>query len=320
MSTYDRMAMRAMRLHLRVYLIFMLFFIGIWAATGAGYFWPIWPMLGWGLGLALHMSAAVPGQRHKEQKQAARDERKQVRHADRAERRERPERPARPTKQVKTRPSQPPALPSADLSDILPPPMPAQPAMAPARSPDVDAVTTPASGIPRALPVTVMFTDVVGSTQLNEDMGDDAWADMLVAHRRAVRNAVGDSKGREVGTQGDGFLVQFDSPADAVTAACRIQADLAHCRETGTFQPEIRIGIHAGEAIDTGDDLLGRVVNVASRVCEVAGAGEILVTEPVAERLTGRVPVVSRGLVTLKGVGTPRHAFAVDWDDRLTPH
>lgn len=164
--------------------------------------------------------------------------------------------------------------------------------------------------------VAVMFTDVVSSTRLTEELGDDEWTRVLSRHREFVRTCFGARGGKEVGTQGDGCLARFSSPADAVGCAVDIQRQLGEVTaEAGNFPLEVRIGVHAGDAVeDTDGDLIGRVVNVAARVTSEAEPGEILVTEPVADHVDSDVKLEDRGLVMLRGVSQPRHLLAVSWD------
>jgi len=161
--------------------------------------------------------------------------------------------------------------------------------------------------------VAVMFTDLVGSTDLAESLGDARWLKLLAAHRRLVRECVGANRGTEVGTQGDGFLVRFNSPDAAVACAVAIQRRSAASRRHEPLMPELRVGIHAGEAVADDNDLVGRVINLAARVNEAAEPGEILVTEPAADHLSPGVPLIDRGLRPLKGIGQPRHLLAVAW-------
>ena len=161
--------------------------------------------------------------------------------------------------------------------------------------------------------VAVMFTDLVGSTDLAERLGDQRWHALLAVHRRLVRECIGSNRGTEVGTQGDGFLVRFDSPDAAVTCAVAIQRQTAASRRSEPLMPELRVGIHAGEVMADDDDLIGRVINLAARINEAAEPGEILVTEPAADHLSPGVSLVDRGLRPLKGVGQPRHLLAVAW-------
>jgi class 3 adenylate cyclase len=161
--------------------------------------------------------------------------------------------------------------------------------------------------------VAVMFTDIVGSTRLNEALGDVEWHRLLASHRSLVRRAVTERDGTEVGTAGDGALARFDHPTSAVLCAIDIQRSIDDQRESHSFVPQVRIGIHAGETVEDDGDLVGRVVNLASRVASEAGAGEILVTEPVADQLVPSLEVEDRGLRPLKGLTQPRHLLAIRW-------
>lgn len=170
--------------------------------------------------------------------------------------------------------------------------------------------------------VAVMFTDIVDSTRINQKLGDEAWAKVLADHRSAVRECLAKHNGTEVGTQGDGFLLRFQSPDAAVACATALQRGWSTARVAviadgdGAIPiPSVRIGIHAGEAMNDEDDLVGRVINLASRVTDVANEHEILVTEPLADHLTDDVKLVDRGLKTLKGFDRPRHLLSVVWQD-----
>ena len=175
------------------------------------------------------------------------------------------------------------------------------------------ASSRPPSGPTRQW-VAVMFTDVVGSTPIAEQLGDEEWSRVLSRHREFVRSSFRARGGSEVGTQGDGCLGRFDTPADAVGCAVDIQRQLNEVREAADgFPLEVRIGIHAGEAVAEQGDLIGQVVNLASRVTGLAEPNEILVTEPVADHLDGAVAVEDRGLHKLRGVSRPRHLLAVSW-------
>jgi class 3 adenylate cyclase len=164
--------------------------------------------------------------------------------------------------------------------------------------------------------VAVMFTDIADSTPLTVELGDDAWREVLGRHRATVRAHVDECEGREVSTQGDSFFVRFDEVPGALRCAIAIQRSLATEREGDDLVPETRMGLHAGEVVaDDGGDLLGHVVNLASRVTGVATGGEILVTESVADQAPPDIDFVDRGLETLKGVPQPRHLLAVKWED-----
>ena len=181
--------------------------------------------------------------------------------------------------------------------------------------------STPKPSGPERKWVTVMFTDIANSTQLTEDLGDDEWSRILSGHRELVRNLFVAHSGEVVGTQGDGCLGRFPTPAEAVLCAVEVQKEIAHTRDDTNFPMEVRIGVHAGEAVEDDGDLVGRVVNLAARVTAETKPGEILVTEPVADYLGGQLRFEDRGLRELRGVSQPRHLLAVRWDDEpdVTP-
>jgi class 3 adenylate cyclase len=171
---------------------------------------------------------------------------------------------------------------------------------------------TPAS-TPERKWVTVMFCDIADSTLHNERLGDDEWHRVLGQIRGVVRSALAGRGGSEVGTQGDGMLSRFESPSEAVLCGIDIQTELGQARQTSDFVPEVRIGVHAGDAVEEQGDLVGRVINLASRVTDEATPGEILVTEPVADQLIGKLELEDKGLRPLKGMSQPRHLLAVRW-------
>lgn len=176
-------------------------------------------------------------------------------------------------------------------------------------------VMPPPSDGPSRRWVTVMFCDIVGSTSHNERLGDEEWHRVLAHVRGIVRSALVERGGEEVGTQGDGMLSRFRSPADAVLCGIDVQSELGAARSDSRFVPEVRIGVHAGDAVEDEGDLVGRVINLASRVTDEAAPGEILVTEPVADQLVGHLELEDRGLRPLKGLQQPRHLLAVRWSD-----
>lgn len=163
--------------------------------------------------------------------------------------------------------------------------------------------------------VAAMFTDIVGSTALATRLGDADYADVLAGHRRTVREVVAANHGTEVGTQGDGFLVTFPGPRQAVACAVALQRRLHAERDDADRVPHVRIGVHAGEVHDREGDVVGRMVNVAARVAETGGADEIVVTEPVAEQAPGDLPIDDLGLRELDGLPTPRHLLILRWRD-----
>lgn len=163
--------------------------------------------------------------------------------------------------------------------------------------------------------ITAMFTDIVGSTALNSELGDVDYSDVLVAHRELVRRTVAEHDGVEVGTQGDGFLVRFDVAADGLACAVELQRHHRGGRDREPHLPRIRVGLHAGEVVARDGDVVGRMVNLAARVADEAAPDEILVTEPVADHAPRSLAFDDRGLQELRGVSTPRHVLALRWDD-----
>lgn len=161
--------------------------------------------------------------------------------------------------------------------------------------------------------ITAMFTDICGSTRLVDELGDEAYSELIAAHRRTVRKLVAEHRGREIGTQGDGFLLRFPSPREGLACAAALQHRLVEQRQRDPRVPHVRIGLHAGEVIARDGDVLGRMVNIASRVADSAAPDEIVVTEPVADHAGRQVRFEDRGLHELRGVEGPRHLLAVRW-------
>jgi class 3 adenylate cyclase len=161
--------------------------------------------------------------------------------------------------------------------------------------------------------VVAMFIDVVDSTRLTEVIGDEEWSRIRSRCRTLLRSCYATNGGTEVSAQGDGFLARFGSSRDAVRCGIEVQRRLRNQREDTGFAPGVRIGLHAGEAVEETGDLLGTVINMAARVTTEAQPAEVLVTEAVADQLDGRFELEDRGLRTLKGISRPRHLVAVRW-------
>ena len=157
---------------------------------------------------------------------------------------------------------------------------------------------------------TFMFTDIVGSTNLVEALGDEAWDTLLRWHDATLREVFTTHEGREISTTGDGFFVGFDSPEQAVAAAIAIQRRLAEHRQKAGFAPQVRIGLHASDAQQVGKDYRGKGVHEASRIAGVAKAGEILASR-VTVGDTFRTSEARSEL--LKGLSEPIEVVAVDW-------
>ena len=154
---------------------------------------------------------------------------------------------------------------------------------------------------------TILFTDVVGSTEMATRLGDQRWRDLLESHNDVVRSELARYRGREVDTAGDGFLAVFDGPARAIRAAKAITESV---RRLGL---EIRAGIHTGEIeqLPTGD-VRGIAVHVGARVAGAAEGGEVLVSSSVRDLVAGSgFTFVDRGSHVLKGVDEERRLYAV---------
>ena len=155
--------------------------------------------------------------------------------------------------------------------------------------------------------LTVLFTDLVGSTERAGAEGDASWRNLLEDHNAVVRRQIETHNGREVKTTGDGFLATFDSPSRAVQCARAIKVGVAK------LGLEIRAGVHTGECELIGADVAGLAVHVASRVQSSADPGEILVSSTVRDLAAGSgLDFVDRGTRELKGVPGSWQLFAVD--------
>jgi class 3 adenylate cyclase len=315
--------MRGLFIHVVVYAVVNALLVGAWLLTTGSTdelrhiqddplysaqhgFWPLIVATVWAGALVIHagvwVGSLLPSGRRRRRVKAERHEWK---------RHQRPSVPPAPL--VPATPWAPPApgAPPADLAKHA-----AQAAIGLVESLAGRAASRP-SKPPTSTPgrhwVAVMFTDLVGSTGLAESLGDATWHEMLASHRQLVRQCLHDHQGTEVGTQGDGFLVRFELPDAAVSCAVALQRQMGERRNGGSFVPELRVGIHAGEAVADDNDLVGRVINLAARVTDAAEPGEILITEPVADHLSPGVALVDRGLKPLKGFAQPRHLLAVAW-------
>ena len=144
---------------------------------------------------------------------------------------------------------------------------------------------------------TILFTDIVGSTERAVRMGDRRWRELLDTHDSTVRRELERFHGQEVQTMGDGFLVTFDGPARAIRCA-RAITDKA-----GAIGLEVRAGLHSGECEARGDDLAGVAVHIGARVGGLADPGEVLVTSTVRDLVTGSgIEFDDRGPHALKGI------------------
>jgi class 3 adenylate cyclase/pimeloyl-ACP methyl ester carboxylesterase len=161
------------------------------------------------------------------------------------------------------------------------------------------------SGSERIL-ATVLFTDIVGSTDRAAQLGDGRWRDLLDRHDQTVRIQIERFRGREVKTVGDGFVATFDSPGRAIECALAIRETLK------ASDIEVRAGIHTGEMEIRGDDVAGMAVHIGARVAALAGPGEVLVSSTVPPLVAGSgIEFAERGEHDLKGVPGSWKLFAV---------
>ena len=235
------MLRQTFKTHLTLYLLVNLLLIGIWAASGAGYFWPIWSILGWGIGVAAHAAVlAGRGSRPSQATPGSQAAAPQVRDA--------------PT----------------SVHDVASKVGSERPSLRPAAAPDGT--------------VTILFTDIEASTQLNERLGDVQWLELLRAHHTIVREQVHQHGGFEVKAQGDGFMIAFPSARRAVQCAQAIQRVIdAQLGDHADAPIRLRIGLHTGEAIREEADFYGKNIVLAARIADRARGGEILASSVVKQ-------------------------------------
>jgi class 3 adenylate cyclase len=165
---------------------------------------------------------------------------------------------------------------------------------------------SPARRIPDTVLATVLFTDLVNSTQRAAELGDRDWRSLLERHHELVRMELARYRGLEIDTAGDGFFASFDGPARAISCAREIDERVP---ELGL---EVRAGIHTGECERVGDKLAGLAVNVGARVSAAASPGEVLVSQTVKDLVAGSdIEVEDRGTHELKGVPGEWRVYAV---------
>jgi class 3 adenylate cyclase len=161
---------------------------------------------------------------------------------------------------------------------------------------------------------TLLFTDIVGHTDMMQRLGDAMGRDVLREHERITRETLKAHGGTEVKTMGDGFMASFGSVAQAMECAIALQRAFAARNDAGGEPLSVRVGLNAGEPIEEDGDLFGATVIMASRVCGQAGAGEILIPEPVRHLLAGKPYVYAdRGETMLKGFEDAVRLHEVRW-------
>jgi class 3 adenylate cyclase len=161
---------------------------------------------------------------------------------------------------------------------------------------------------------TILFTDIVGSTDMTQRLGDDVAFTVLEVHDRVVRGALTSTSGREVKHTGDGIMAVFCSAASTVRCAILIQQNIRQHREKNPDVPlRVRIGVAAGEPIEHHNDLFGSTVQLAARLCAHADPEQILMSNAVAELCIGKsLPFKAIGQVSLKGFDQPVHVHCIE--------
>ena len=167
----------------------------------------------------------------------------------------------------------------------------------------------------RAL-LTLLFTDLVGSTELFQRFGDEGGGALLHTYFTVLREATALHGGQEVKTLGDGMMIAFESAEDAFECAVSIQRSLELRNETGAAALGVRIGINTGEVIREEGDYFGMAVVLAKRLCDRAGGGQILISERAHGADTVRArPAHDLGVLSLKGVADPVRVFELSWQE-----
>jgi class 3 adenylate cyclase len=176
-------------------------------------------------------------------------------------------------------------------------------------------VVLPGGGqnVPDTAVRTVMFTDLVGSTELTQRLGDNGAFAVLRMHDEIVRDALVASKGREIKHTGDGIMACFMTAGLAARCASDIQRSFAAWK-ANEHNVKVRIGAAAGEPVEHNQDLFGTTVQLAARLCGHAAPEQILVTSEVCDMCSGDSLVFNPlGAVTLKGFQAPVMVHALGW-------
>ncbi len=158
----------------------------------------------------------------------------------------------------------------------------------------------------------IVFTDIAGSTEVHDRLGDQAGLDLLRRHNRVVRAALEAHSGREVKHLGDGIMASFRQATEALRAAIAMQQGFA--ADAGDPNLEVRIGVNAGEPIEEGSELFGLAVNMARRFCDGTDPGTIMTSETVRGLTMGKgFEFVDLGERDFKGVSAPVRTCLVSW-------
>ncbi len=179
-----------------------------------------------------------------------------------------------------------------------------------AERPDLSSHTAPDGT------VTILFSDIEGSTAMTVRLGDLRWVEVLRTHNAIVREQVADHGGFEVKSEGDGFMLAFQSARRALQCAIGVQCAFAQHNESAEEPIRVRMGLHAGEVIKEADDFFGRHVILASRIANEAQGCQILVSSLLKEltESAGDIQFDEGREVELKGLAGSHRVFAVAWE------
>ena len=163
--------------------------------------------------------------------------------------------------------------------------------------------------------VTLLFTDIEGSTELTERLGDQRWIELLREHNAIIRDQLAAHGGFEVKSAGDGFMLAFQSGRAGINCAIETQRALAKREASSDESIRVRIGLHTGEVIKEGDDFFGKHVNLAARIAAQASGGEILVSSLLKELTAsgGDIEFGEPKVVELKGLTGEQEMFPISW-------
>jgi class 3 adenylate cyclase len=164
--------------------------------------------------------------------------------------------------------------------------------------------------------VTLLFSDIEGSTAKTEELGDQRWMEVLGEHNAIVREQLASHDGFEVKSEGDGFMLAFQSARKALQCAIGMQKAFAERDESADVTIKVRMGLHTGEVIKEGDDFFGKHVNLAARIAGQASGGEILVSSLLKELTAsgGDITFEDGREVELKGLSGTQQVYRVGWE------
>lgn len=164
--------------------------------------------------------------------------------------------------------------------------------------------------------LTVAFTDIEGSTEMMERLGENRWLDVMSTHNRIVRDCVEEHGGEVIKSRGDGFMVTFASASAALDCAVELQRMLSRYNSREPARPlRVRVGMHTGNIFHLDDDFLGKAVVLAARITGHASGGEILVSAACREytRSVGRWRYGQAIELRPKGLASIEQVYALDW-------